>query len=281
VSGADLATVLAEERRIMNEWAPAYDTAMISSAYVYRLEREAFARWVAATVRGAGREPAVLDALDAGCGTGSLVELLARQGFGSLTGLDLAEGMLDQAQARGVAGARWIEAPIERPPFEPASFDVITVAFTLHHLHDPAAFFRLVDATLRTDGWFFALEYDAATRGDSAAGRTGAKGAAGKLARALLRRKNRRALAALPQLERRFNPAHRFLGFEDMVAAIGHPERYELVRVPRGVVLPALLDVLVEESPIDRGLAGLAEAVDRRLPRRRGVFQWVAGRRRA
>jgi ubiquinone/menaquinone biosynthesis C-methylase UbiE len=280
VSRADLATVLAEERRIMNDWAAGYDTAMISGAYVYTFERQAFARWVAATVRNAGRDPAALAVLDAGCGTGSFVELLAHQGFGNLAGLDIAEGMLNQAKARGLAGARWIEAPIEQSPVEPASFDVVTAVFTIHHLHDPAAFFRLVDTALRPDGWFFALEYDAAARGDDAAGGFGARQGAGKLARALLRRKNRRALAALPQLERQFNPAHRFLSFEDMIAAIERPERYEVVRLPRGVVLPALLDVLVEDSAIDRGLARAAAAVDRRLQPRNGVFQWIAGRRR-
>jgi SAM-dependent methyltransferase len=273
--------VLAQERSIMNAWARGYDTAMISGAYVYRLEREAFARWVAATVRSRGRDPAALAVLDAGCGTGTIVELLQRQGFRSLTGLDIADRMLGEAQARGVPGARWIEAPIERAPLEPASFDVITAVFTIHHLLDPAAFFRLVDTTLRPDGWFFALEYDATTHGDGDGGRAGAKQAAGTLARGLLARKNRRALAALPQLDRRFNPAHRMLRFEDLVAAIERPDRYELHRVPRGVVLPALLDVLVEESAIDRGLARVAEAVDRRLARSHGVFQWVAGRRRA
>jgi len=38
----DLAAVLAEERRIMNLYAPDYDAATLANSYVYQIERSQF-----------------------------------------------------------------------------------------------------------------------------------------------------------------------------------------------------------------------------------------------
>ena len=46
MSTTDLATAMAEERRIMNLYAPDYDAANLTNAYVYRLERAQFVDWV-------------------------------------------------------------------------------------------------------------------------------------------------------------------------------------------------------------------------------------------
>jgi ubiquinone/menaquinone biosynthesis C-methylase UbiE len=277
-----LADTLAEERRIAETWAPDYDRAAMSNAYVYRIERARFAAWVASTLRGAGRDPGTLALLDAGCGTGDVVERLSQEGFGDLTGLDLSEGMLRQARARNVPGARWVEGLIEEAPFDPGSFDAVLGCFTVHHLDDPAAFFRLADDVLRPGGWFFVLEYDRGAAEWSASRGGTPRRAAGDLVRAAFARKNRRVLEAQPTLPRLFNPAHRLRGWSELREAIPHPHDYELRRVSRGLLLPALLPVLVEESALDRRLARWAEAVDNRLaPRTGGLFQWIAGRRRS
>ncbi len=277
---ADLATVLAEERRIMNLYAPDYDAAVLTNAYVYRLERSAFVAWMAHTLRAAGRDPRTAAVLDAGCGTGSVIDLLSQAGFARLTGIDFAEGMIGEARKRGLRDARWVRGTIEEPPFDGATFDVILASFTLHHLYDPGAFFRLVDRTLRPGGWFFALEYD----GDSGSmedARGGTRRALGDLVRGMFALKNHRALGSCPVLPRLFNPAHRALGLEEIRRALPDPGRYEIHREPRGVLLPALLPVLVEESALDRAIARWGSAVDRRLaPRVGGLFQWIAGRRR-
>lgn len=265
----------------MNLWAPHYDAAMLTNGYVYRRERAEFAGWVAATLREAARDPRTVSVLDVGCGTGSMIELLSRQGFEQLTGVDLAEGMLVEARRRKVPGARWVRASIEDSPFPPASFDVLLACFTLHHLHDPGAFFRLANLTLRPGGWFFVLEYDEGAAGWGSSRWARAARAAGDLARAAFARKNRRELAARPNPPRMFNPAHRFLGFGQVLEAMDRPDQYELRREPRGFLLPALLPVLVEESALDRRLARWMGAVDRRLaPRAGAFFQWIAGRRR-
>ena len=279
---AGLARTLAEERRIAETWAPDYDRAGFSNAYVYRIERARFAAWVAGTLRAAGRDPGKLALLDAGCGTGDVVERLSQEGFGDLTGLDLSTGMLRQARARNVPGARWVEGLIEEAPFDPCSFDVVLACFTLHHLADPSEFFRLANRVLRPEGWFYVLEFDRGAAEWSASRGGRVRQAAGDLVRAAFARKNRRVLEAQPTLPRIFNPAHRLRGGKELRDAIPRPQDYALHRVSRGLLLPALLPVLVEESAFDRRLARWVEAVDNRLaPRTGGVFQWIAGRRRS
>lgn len=284
----DLAAVLAEERRIMNLYAPFYDAATLTNSYGYQIERSRFVEWMTKTLRDAGRDPRELSVLEAGCGTGSVLDLLSQAGFGRLTGLDLAEGMLREAKKRRLPHACWTRALIEDPPFRSEAFDVIFACFTLHHLYDPQAFFRLVDRTLRPNGWFFVLEYnaDSSMLGGSGGGVRQALGGGvrrslGSLARSLFASKNRRALTSRPILPFLENPAHRQLGFAAIRQAMVHPERYEIHRELRGFLLPALLPVLVEESAFDRTVARWAGAADCYLERRfGGLFQWIAGRRR-
>jgi ubiquinone/menaquinone biosynthesis C-methylase UbiE len=276
----DLSTVLAEEETIMDVWARDYDDAALSNAYLYRLERGQFASWIARTVSSADREPGSASVLDAGCGTGDLLERLSRHGFEDLTGLDLSEGMLRVARDRDLGGARWMRGVIEDPPFERESFDLVIACFTVHHLLDPSAFFRLVDRVLRPGGWFFILDFDGG-EGSQRSLSARAQKSSGELVRAAFAWKNRRALAAQPALPRLFNPGHRRRSFGELMAAMERPSEYEVRRLSRGVLLPALTLVLIEESRFDRMVARWAAAFDRRLaPRIGGVFQWVAGRRR-
>jgi hypothetical protein len=89
------------------------------------------------------------------------------------------------------------------------------------------------------------------------------------------------ALAARPAIEPLFNPAHRALGFDEIRRMPPDPDAYRVRRERHGIVLPALLPVLVEESAIDRTVARLAGGIDRRLQGRPGgLFQWIAGHAR-
>lgn len=135
--------------------------------------------------------------------------------------------MIHEARKRSLRNAAWLRGLIEQPPFRPNSFDVIVAAFTLHHLHDAGAFFRLVDETLRPGGWFFVLEYNGGTAVEAESAGT-AQRRAGDRVRALFARKNRRTLDSLPQLEVLLNPGHRILRFDEIQAAmatLGGPSR--------------------------------------------------------
>jgi len=61
--------------------------------------------------------------LDAGCGTGGLLEKLQQQG-GCIIGLDFSGDAFEQLQSRRLSGL--VKADVREMPFEPATFDLVT-----------------------------------------------------------------------------------------------------------------------------------------------------------
>ena len=75
----------------------------------------------------------VRDVLEVGCGSGTVTRQLATLGH-RVTGIDLAEGMLREANARPVPGpgsARYLADDAVCPDFAPASFDAIVCRYLL------------------------------------------------------------------------------------------------------------------------------------------------------
>lgn len=70
-----------------------------------------------------------LDILDAGCGTGAVMQYLSR--FGTATGCDLFAEALHLCQQRGLQ--RLSQATVTRLPFASASFDLVTSFDVLCH----------------------------------------------------------------------------------------------------------------------------------------------------
>ncbi len=96
--------------------------------------------------------------LDAGCGTGTLALMLAREGY-RVTGVDLSESLLEVASGKDAAGAvAWKRADITRLDLG-ETFDVVTtVADVLNHLESLdqwEAAFRGFAAHLRSGGVLF------------------------------------------------------------------------------------------------------------------------------
>lgn len=86
--------------------------------------------------------------LDAGCGTGIVGELLSRQGFGDIDGLDYSQDMLAQAQGKGVY-RRLLQADLTRTlDIESATYDAVVSSgtFTCGHV-GPEALGELVRIT--------------------------------------------------------------------------------------------------------------------------------------
>ena len=96
--------------------------------------------------------------LDVGCGTGTLVVMLARAQPGAdITGLDGDPEILRLARekARAAAvGVNLIEGRATALPFEDASFDRVTTSLVLHHLtaEDKARSLREMHRVLRPGG---------------------------------------------------------------------------------------------------------------------------------
>lgn len=85
--------------------------------------------------------------LDVACGTGDLTEALAVAGGGAeVIGLDFTRAMLDIAEHKTQRARRpaknppptYIQGDATQLPFEDARFDVVTIAFGLRNVSDPA-----------------------------------------------------------------------------------------------------------------------------------------------
>jgi SAM-dependent methyltransferase len=86
-------------------------------------------------------DPAGKRALDLGCGTGAFTAALRKAGW-NVIGVDVAQGMVEQARQRGLACT--IANVLEGLPYEDKSFDLVTAAYVAHGLRkdDRLALFR-------------------------------------------------------------------------------------------------------------------------------------------
>lgn len=122
--------------RINDYWtgrAPGYD------AYVQRPERFAADQQAWSQVWAAALPPAPLDVLDVGTGTGQAAIVLAGLGH-RVTGIDLSEGMLEQARRHAAAmtdGPVIAYGDAVAPDFPAASFDAVTSRYLMWTLREP------------------------------------------------------------------------------------------------------------------------------------------------
>lgn len=92
--------------------------------------------------------------LDAGCGTGEAIGWLLEQvkTQGVAVGMDLAAAHADAARANITDRALILQADLQRPPFAPASFDLIWCVNTINHLRNPVTGLHSLGALLRANG---------------------------------------------------------------------------------------------------------------------------------
>lgn len=93
--------------------------------------------------------------LDIGCGTGRLLErLMTRHPEVSLTGLDIAPNMLQQAGERLGSSVRLIQGDAEQLPFTDEYFTTVLSSSTFQWLDSLQTCFREIRRVLLRDGWF-------------------------------------------------------------------------------------------------------------------------------
>lgn len=278
-SDPSLAEALAEEREIMDLYAPEYRRWTLTGGLVYRIERADFVRWALRVLREAGHDPTELRFLDVGCGTGELLEELAGSGCRRLSGFDLSEVMLAEAR-RHVPGASFVAGALEGHSLAPGSVDVVMAAFTVHHLVDPRTFFQEAERALAPGGWIFVLDYNKDGASRSGWTRHAARALVAPL-RFVARWKNRSEIAAQPELPIRFNHAHQLLSLDELAEAAGSAGFSSRVAT-RGLLAPWFLHDLFETSRLDRWFLRIVNRIDRTIfPPRARSFQWLTGRRAA
>ncbi|MBL8747152.1 MAG: bifunctional demethylmenaquinone methyltransferase/2-methoxy-6-polyprenyl-1,4-benzoquinol methylase UbiE [Phycisphaerae bacterium] len=119
--------------------------------------------WRRAAVRLAGVGPAD-HVLDVACGTGDLTRAFANAGAAEVTGLDFTPEMLDIARRKpsAVAGTtpiRYVEGDAMSLPFDDRSFDIVSIAFGIRNVSEPARAFREFRRVLRPAGRLIVLEF--------------------------------------------------------------------------------------------------------------------------
>lgn len=143
--------------------------AAIAPSYDLNNRLHSFGRdqaWRRRAVREAGlREGDVV--VDVACGTGDLTEAFARAGAGHVIGIDFTREMLEVAERkrdRMGPGARsrveYRQGDAMELELEDASADVVSIAFGLRNVADPARALAEFHRVLRPGGRLVILEFD-------------------------------------------------------------------------------------------------------------------------
>lgn len=140
--------------------------ASISGSYDLNNRLHSFGRdqaWRRQAVKLAEVGPEDL-VLDVACGTGDLTEAFAAAGASRVVGGDFTPEMLDHARRKA------LRLPADRRPtyehadamhlaYEDASFDVVSIAFGIRNVSDPATAIREFARVLRPGGRLVILEF--------------------------------------------------------------------------------------------------------------------------
>lgn len=111
------------------QFAPVYNQSVNDWGYqCYRTSANALQHYV----------PADQPVLDAGCGTGLVGEALAALGYSDLTGIDISQDMLEQAEALGYYRQVQLQDLSQTPyPFADNSFAAVTCVGVFSLIADP------------------------------------------------------------------------------------------------------------------------------------------------
>ncbi len=129
--------------RQWNHWA----TTQMDSVNGTNIHRERFSRYFEPPERLEG-----LRVLDAGCGVGSFIELVAPHAR-EVVGFDLSTAVeAAQRNVGGLANVTIAQADIYNPPLEPESFDFVYCLGVIQHTPDPRAAFASLARLVRPGG---------------------------------------------------------------------------------------------------------------------------------
>ena len=98
--------------------------------------------------------------LDVGCGTGPVIELLAKKyPEKHFVGLDITPAMIEAARSKGLLNAEFVVGDAENLPFGDGGFDAVLCSNSFHHYPNPGAFLREAHRVLRPGGKLILRDY--------------------------------------------------------------------------------------------------------------------------
>ena len=109
--------------------------------------------------------------LDAACGTGDLAEAFAAAGAARVRGVDFTAEMLELARRKAArvrrgkrrAAPQYVLGDIMALPFADASFDIVSIAFGIRNVSDPARALAEFRRVMRAGGRLIILEFSQPT----------------------------------------------------------------------------------------------------------------------
>ena len=148
-------------RRMFAAIAPSYDL----NNRLHSFGRDQAWRRAAVKLADLKRSDSVLDVA---CGTGDLTRAFADAGAAIVVGLDFTAEMLDIARTKplgSTAGSpvtntiSYVQGDAMALPFDDASFEVVSIAFGIRNVSDPAKALREFRRVLRPGGRLIVLEF--------------------------------------------------------------------------------------------------------------------------
>jgi len=118
--------------------------------YYYSQNGKISCRDIAEQIRGLPYE----SLLDVGCGTGFLMELLAKQRSARYCGADLSDGMIRVAKEKRIDGAEFVVSSADKLPYPDESFDVVTCSQSFHHYPYPEKAMQEAKRVLKPGGLY-------------------------------------------------------------------------------------------------------------------------------
>lgn len=98
--------------------------------------------------------------LDVGCGTGPVIELLAKKyPEKHFVGLDITPAMIEVARSKGLSNAEFVVGDAENLPFGDEDFDAVLCSNSFHHYPNPGAFLSEAHRVLRPGGKLILRDY--------------------------------------------------------------------------------------------------------------------------
>ncbi|HEY0451962.1 class I SAM-dependent methyltransferase [Actinophytocola sp.] len=144
-------------RTRVNARVPRYNRIAHDYDAMYGAECGVMHRLVLAEIDDRDLAPGTV--LDVGCGTGALLELLARRlPAAGLTGADPSEGMIRRARAR-LPSARFVVCGAEALDVDDGAIDLVVSTTSFGQWADQAAGLREVRRVLRPDGTGVVIEH--------------------------------------------------------------------------------------------------------------------------